>query len=152
MRTVYVHLQLNAVKVGRKAAKRRERNRGFASAQVRIISDLREFSSMDVFPLRDAMCKVWSCIPSNAKEMKSSALGMRAPVLFPDYGYSSKINWIRLARRHPQVSDELPACLSPSPAALNICHSNTALVNLKPLPPLLSLFISYSLPPPPMHD
>lgn len=93
MRIVYVHLQLNAVKVRRKAAKRRERNRGFASTQVRVISDLCELGSMNAFPLRDAMCKVWSCIPSNAKEMKSSALEMLAPLLFPDYGYSSKIKW-----------------------------------------------------------
>lgn len=88
MRIVYVHRQLNAMKVGRKAAKRREKNCGFASAQIRIISSLSELSSIYAFLLRDAMCKVWSCIPSNTKEMKSFPLEMRAPLLFPDYGYS----------------------------------------------------------------
>lgn len=51
------------------------------------------------------------------------------------------LNWIRLAPRHPQVTHELPVCLPPSPAALNICCSNTTLVNLKPLPPLPGIYL-----------
>lgn len=76
MRIVYVFLQLNAMEVGIKAAKRTEKNRDFASAQIRIISGLHELNRMYAFPLRDAVCKVWSCILSNAKELKSFPLEM----------------------------------------------------------------------------
>lgn len=52
-----------------------------------------------------------------------------------------RLNWIRLAPRLPQVTDELPACLPPSPAVLNICRSHTTLVNLKPLSPLPGIYL-----------
>lgn len=51
------------------------------------------------------------------------------------------LNWIRLALRNPEVTHELPVCLPPSPAALNICRSNTTLNNLKPLPPLPGIYL-----------
>lgn len=72
MRIVYVYLQLNAMEVGIKAAKRTEKNRGFASAQIRIISGLRELNSMYAFPLRDAIVRSEAAFPATQKEWKVS--------------------------------------------------------------------------------